>query len=173
MGRLLIAFLLCSWGVLRRPLLYISGYFGRNRQQYYDRLQAVRDNGDWEGWATFFLQGVKAVSAQAARTARLIQLIREEHRQLVGRRISRTASGLSLLDHLFASPMVTVGSAALVIGRSYTTANSLVSSFEELGLLRKVTGAGRNRVYEYRPYLELFETSPSAGSSPVDSAEPR
>ena len=69
--------------------------------------------------------------------------------------------------------MVTVGSAALVIGRSYTTANSLVSSFEELGLLREVTGAGRNRVYEYRPYLELFETSPSAGSSPVDSAEPR
>ena len=69
--------------------------------------------------------------------------------------------------------MVTVGSAALVIGRSYTTANSLVSSFEELGLLREVTGAGRNRVYAYGPYLDLFETSPSAGSPPLDSAEPR
>ena len=173
MGRLLIAFLLCSWGVLRRPLLYISDYFGRNRQQYYDRLQTVRDNGDWEGWMAFFLQGVKSVSTQAARTAGLIQLMREEHRQLVGGRISGTAIGLSLLDHMFAAPMVTVKLAAQVIGRSYTTANSLVSSFEELGLLREVTGAGRNRVYAYGPYLDLFETSPSAGSPPVDSAEPR
>ncbi|MFB3153874.1 MAG: Fic family protein [Candidatus Acidiferrales bacterium] len=127
MGRLLIAFLLCSWGVLRRPLLYISDYFGRNRQQYYDRLQAVRDNGDWEGWMTFFLRGVKAVSDQAARPARLIQLMREEHRQLVGRRISRTAIGLSLLNYLFAGPMVTVGSAALVIGRSYTSSRNFLT----------------------------------------------
>ena len=173
MGRLLIAFLLCSWGVLRRPLLYISDYFGRNRQQYYERLQAVRDNGDWEGWMTFFLEGVKSVSTQAARTAGLIQLMREEHRQLVGGRISGTAIGLFLLEHMFATPMVTVKLAAQVIGRSYTTANNLVSSFEELGLLREVTGAGRNRVYAYGPYLELFETSPSAGKPPVDSAEPR
>ena len=171
MGRLLIAFLLCSWGVLRRPLLYISDYFGRNRQEYYDRLQAIRDNGDWEGWMTFFLEGVKTVSAQAARTAGLIQLMREEHRQLVGGRVSGSA-GLSLLDHLFAAPMVTVNLAALAIVRSYTTANSLVSSFEKLGLLREVTGAGRNRVYAYGPYLDLFETRPSAEKPLVDSAEP-
>ena len=173
MGRLLIAFLLCSWGVLRRPLLYISDYFGRNRQEYYDRLQAVRDNGDWEGWMTFFLEGVKSVSTQAAQTAGLIQLMREEHRQLVGGRISGTPIGLSLLDHMFAAPMVTVNLAAQVIERSYTTASSLVSSFEKLGLLREVTGARRNRVYAYGPYLDLFETGPSAGKPPVDSVEPR
>src|SRR4029077_18136960 len=64
-GRLLITFLLCHEEILKRPLLYLSHYFKLNRAEYYDRLQAVRDRRDWEGWLKFFLQGVAQVAEEA------------------------------------------------------------------------------------------------------------
>src|SRR5262249_24486028 len=82
-GRLLITFLLCERGVLPKPVLYLSHYLKRHRQEYYDRLQAVRDSGDWEGWLEFFLRGVADVSAQATETARRVLLLREDHRALI------------------------------------------------------------------------------------------
>ena len=69
-GRLLITFLLCERGALRKPVLYLSHYFKRHRQEYYERLQAVRDAGDFESWLGFFLRGVADVSVEAADTAR-------------------------------------------------------------------------------------------------------
>jgi len=71
-GRLLITFLLCEKGILKRPLLYLSYYFKRNRTAYYERLQAIRDTGDWEGWLRFFLQGVYEVAQEATATERTI-----------------------------------------------------------------------------------------------------
>ena len=71
-GRLLITFLLCEREVLQKPVLYLSHYFKRHRQMYYERLQSVRDAGDWEGWLEFFLRGVAEVSGQATNTARRI-----------------------------------------------------------------------------------------------------
>jgi Fic family protein len=56
-GRLLITFLLCESGTLQKPVLYLSHYLKRHREEYYDRLQAIRDTGDWEGWLAFFLDG--------------------------------------------------------------------------------------------------------------------
>ena len=156
-GRLLITFLLCWHGVLKQPLLFISDYFSRNRQEYYERLQSVRDTGDWESWIKFFLQAVKTVSLEATKTAGLVQLMRDQHRSLVGREMPSTAAGLTLLDKLFEKPFLKVADVAPIIGRSYTTANQLVASFEKLGLLHEVTGASRNRIYAYSPYFQLFE----------------
>lgn len=79
-GRLLITFLLVESGALHKPVLYLSHYFKRHRQEYYDRLQAVRDNGDWEGWIKFFLHGITDVSAQATETAKRILELRENLR---------------------------------------------------------------------------------------------
>jgi len=157
MGRLLITFLLCWREVLRRPLLYISDYFKRQRQEYYDALQRVRDHDDWEGWIGFFLEGVRAVSLEAAETARKIQSLRDEHRDLIGRKITGTAAGFVLLDHLFQLPMVTVNQVAKIIDRTYPVANNLVENFIQLGLLTEITGQRRNRTYAYNPYLRLFE----------------
>src|SRR2546428_11743174 len=70
MGRLLITFLLCEFKVLREPLLYLSIFFKQHRQEYYDRLQAVRDHGDWEGWLSFFLAGLGNVARDGTETAR-------------------------------------------------------------------------------------------------------
>jgi hypothetical protein len=71
-GRLLITFLLCEGGVLHKPVLYLSHYFRRHRQAYYDLLQSIRDRGQWEAWLNFFLRGVSEVSVQATETARRI-----------------------------------------------------------------------------------------------------
>lgn len=157
MGRLLITFMLCWRRVLQRPLLYISDYFKRYRQEYYDSLQRVRDRDDWEGWMRFFLEGVRTVSLQATETARKIQSLRDEHRELIGREIRGTAIGFILLDHLFEIPLITVNQVAKFISRSYPVANDLINSLVRLGLVKEITGQRRNRIYSYEPYLGLFE----------------
>jgi len=155
-GRLLITFLLCWRGVLRRPLLYLSDFFRQRREEYYSRLQAIRDRGDWEGWMRFFLEGVKSVALEATDTARRIQALRDQHRGQIVEAIGGTATGLILLDHLFQKPFITVNQVSEVIRRTYPVAN-LVASFEKLGLLRKTARRRRNRVYAYQPYLDLLE----------------
>lgn len=156
MGRLLITFLLCWKKILSRPLLYISYYFKENRMEYYERLQRVRDYGEWEEWIIFFLKGVRETSVQATDTAKNIQRMREDHRALLSDQTRSSASSVLLLDKLFEHPFVSVKTIAEIIGRSYPAANALVSQLEELGLLHEVTGQKRNRVYIYKPYLDLL-----------------
>ncbi len=95
LGRLLITFLLTERGVLQKPVLYLSHYFKRHRQAYYDYLQKIRDTGDWESWLEFFLQGVAEVSDQATETARQILQLREQHR-------------LAITEHLAALPEMVI-----------------------------------------------------------------
>ena len=156
-GRLLIAFLLRASKVLRNPTLYLSHYFKKHRQEYYSRLQVVRDHGDFEGWIDFFPEGIRDVSLQGARTARRIQRLREEHREIVAARFQTTNAGLVLLDTLYQQPLLSVNIAKEAIHRSYPVANQLVAAFEELGLLREVSGRARNRGYQYDAYLDLFD----------------
>jgi Fic family protein len=82
-GRLLITFLLTEWGILRHPLLYLSGFFRRHVDEYYRRLQLVRDEGDWEGWLEFFLDGVAETAAEATTTVRAILDLRGRDRQRI------------------------------------------------------------------------------------------
>ena len=155
-GRLLITFLLCAKGVLRRPMLYLSHGFKRRRLEYYDRLQAVRDEGDVEGWVRFFLEAVRDVAREGTDTARRIQSLREEHRTLVTTALKSSTAGFQLLDRLFERPVVTVQLVQELLGRSYPAANDLVAAFVNLGLLREVTGGARNRVFQYDPYVAIF-----------------
>ena len=155
-GRLLVTFLLCERAILSKPLLYLSHYLKRHRAEYYDRLTAIREEGDWEGWLRFFLRGVFEVSEEATRTARAILALREEHRALSAVTAGVGVAGQRLLDVLFAQPLVTVRYVEDRLGLSYGGANNLVRAFEPLGL-REVTGQQRNRLYRYDPYLALFE----------------
>jgi Fic family protein len=155
-GRLLITFLLCHRGVLHRPLLYLSHYLKRHRAEYYDRLTAIREAGDWEGWLKFFLRGVGEAADEATATARAIVGLREEHRGLIqeGR---LGLNGLRLLDLLFQWPILNVNLVRNGLHLSFYTANKLVERFRELGLLEEITGSHRNRRYRYTRYLALFE----------------
>lgn len=155
-GRLLITFLLCHRGVLHRPLLYLSYYLKRHRAEYYDRLMAVREDGDWEGWLKFFLRGVVETAGEATMTAVAITNLREQHRSLVQQnRVG--ANSLELLDLLYQWPLLNVNFVKDKLNVSFYTANKLVERFEDLNLLREVTGGTRNRRYRYVPYLGLFQ----------------
>ncbi len=158
-GRLLITFLLCQRGVLQRPLLYLSHFLKRHRAEYYDRLMAIRNDGDWEGWLKFFLRGVHEVSHQATETSRAILELRERNRQKLG----DNALGVQLLEYLFEQPLVTVRMVERRLRCSFATANKLVDQFDQLGILKKVSRfALRNRRFRYEPYLALFEEAQPA-----------
>ncbi len=156
MGRLLITFLLCWWGVLRRPLLYLSLYFKQHRQEYYEKLQATRDDGDWEGWLFFFLTGVKQVAEQASQTASGIMRLREKHLGLLGAQVGWPA----MLEYMYKVPVFSINMLADFLHRSYPTARKLVYSAQEAGLLEQAFPGKRHRLYVYRPYLDLFEEQP-------------
>ena len=156
-GRLLITFLLTERGVLERPVLYLSHYLKRHRQEYYDRLQGVRDQGDWEGWLAFFLRGVAEVSGEATETTRRVLSLREHHRTLITDRLGRAAgNGHRVLESLFHRPIVTVNQVQEVTGTTYAAANQLVARLTELEVLREVTGYSRNRRFRYEDFVRLF-----------------
>lgn len=159
-GRLLITFLLCEQNILQRPLLYISYYFKKYRAEYYDRLQAVRDSGNWEGWLKFFLRGVYEVAQEAAATARKIVNLKEEHRQLVLSEMGRrSGNAIALLESLYFRPIFTVEHAETITNLSYPNANTLIKDLSNIGLLKEITGQKRNRAFSYAPYLAVFRDS--------------
>lgn len=156
-GRLLITFLLTERGILHKPVLYLSHYFKRHRQAYYDHLQAVRDGGQWEHWLAFFLRGVAEVSAEATETARRILALREQHRAAITEHLGRSAgNGHKVLETLYDRPIVTVAEIQRVIGATYAAANNLVTRLAALGILHEITGYARNRRFRYEPYVWLF-----------------
>lgn len=156
-GRLLITFLLTERAALNQPVLYLSHYFKRHRQAYYDHLQAVRERGEWEQWLTFFLRGVTAVANEATETARRILVMREEHRNAITAHLGRTAgNGHQVLETLYTKPFITVQDVVLITHTTYAAANTLVGRLEKLGILVEFTGYARNRRYQFDPYVRLF-----------------
>ncbi len=157
-GRLLITFLLVEKGLLTKPVLYLSHYFKQHRAEYYDRLQAVRDAGDWEGWIEFFLRGVIEVNREATQTAAAILRMREEYRAKITDHLGRAAgNGQRVMDRLFDHPIVTVGTVREWLNVTPAGANNLVRRLTDIGLLREITGYARNRRFRFDPYLRLFE----------------
>lgn len=154
-GRLLITLLLVHRGILAKPLLYLSYYLKRHRLEYYDRLTAIRADGDWEGWLRFFLRGVAETATEATRLARDIVALREEHRTKL-QAAGASGRGLDLLDFLFDRPVVNVNVVAERLGLSFGGARKLVERFVEAGLLVETTGQQRNRRFGYQPYLDLL-----------------
>jgi len=157
LGRMLITFLLCHKEVLQYPVLYISHFFKRHREQYYDLLQGTRDRGDWESWISFFLNAVATVANEASETARQIVALRESTRSTIVRDFGRAAgNGLEVLETLFTQPIVDVNTIAEQRGLSYAAANDLVRRFVDSGILNEVTGQRRNRLFRFDGYINAF-----------------
>jgi Fic family protein len=151
-GRLLVTLMLCEDGALSRPLLYLSLYLKAHRAEYYDRLTAIRTQGHWEAWVAFFLRGVSLTARAATHTAQAIVSMRDSHRGAV----RRNAKALALLDHLMLQPTVSIKRVAALLGCTHPTAAKLVGDLETRGWLRELTGYGRNRLWRYQPYVDLF-----------------
>lgn len=157
-GRLLITLLLCERGVLSKPVLYLSHYFKRHRQEYYDRLQTVRDDGDFEGWLRFFLTGIATVSDEAALTARRILELREQDRLSVTEHMGKGAgNGHRVLEQLYEQPIMSVPQIQRFLGTTYAGANQIVKRLVKLDILREITGQNRHRRFRYDAYVHLFD----------------
>jgi len=139
-GRLLIGFLLVADAVLSAPILPISGYFERNREQYYDRLQAVRERGEIEEWVQFFCEGVEQQAGQAAARIRSLVEIRERYRRET---INDRSALTSVVDLIFRNPVVTVAAVARHAGVSRPAASAALRRAEERGWLRSAGRWGR------------------------------
>lgn len=156
-GRLLIAFFLFERQLLLRPVLYLSHYFKAQRQEYYERLQATRTDGDWEGWIKFFLKGVGDVSGQATETARQIVSLREEHRSIISDKFGNSAGKANkVLEHLYRRPTISINNVRDELGISFPNASALVDKFVASEILFEITGQARNRRFFYAPYINLF-----------------
>ena len=157
MGRLLIILVLCEQGILGKPVLYLSHFFKMHRSRYYAALQAVRDDGDWEGWMEFFLAGVVQVAHESSETARRIVALREEERERLLHRLGRAAgNALRLHEQLFRTPILSVSAAAQSLGITYGAANRLIGALVREGVLAERTGHARNRRFAYQRYIDLF-----------------
>jgi Fic family protein len=157
-GRLLITLFLVEKTILRKPVLYLSYYFKRHRSEYYDRLQGLREQGDWERWVLFFLEGVASVANLAAETAHKVLRLREDDRQTVIERFERAAATpLRILDELYSLPVAFASRIARSHNVSYPTANHIIQQLEDAKILTEITGKKRNRVYLYNKYMGLFD----------------
>jgi Fic family protein len=156
LGRLLITFLLCTHGILKEPILYLSLYFKSHRQQYYDLLQRVRDQGDWETWLEFFLDGITETSLQAADAAREILRLFEADRHRIEELGRPAASALRVHQILQQKPLIGINEAAEKLKMSQPTVAKSIQHLEELGIVRETTGRQRGRRFVYDEYLNIL-----------------
>ncbi|MDP1698202.1 MAG: Fic family protein [Xanthomonadaceae bacterium] len=156
LGRLLIALLLHAGGALLQPLLYLSLYFKQHRPRYYELLDGVRTQGDWEAWVDFFLEGVEQTATGAVETARrLVTLFQQD-----GQRVQGTGRGaanlLRVLHSLRQRPLCSLRQIAQRTGISFPTATKAMKALQEIGIARELTGQRRNRVFVYDAYLNIL-----------------
>jgi Fic family protein len=177
-GRLLVTLLLCQTRdrpeerVLSRPLLYLSLYLKRYRDAYYDHLQRVRTEGDWEPWLRFFLEGVIDVAGSATDTTRrIVQLVANDRQRI--QTIGRAAGSAQQVHDLIARDVITtIPEATKRLPVSEPTVASAMAHLEELGIVRELTGRTRGRTYAYTEYLGILNegTELPADAGPHASA---
>lgn len=158
LGRLLVTMLLCVEGVLREPLLYLSLYLKRHRPTYYELLDRVRREGEWEEWVRFFARGVEETANGAVTTAQRLQALAAADRariQAIGR---LAGSALRVQESLQARPLATIAGTAEATGLSVPAVSDSMAALRELGIAREVTGRKRGRVFAYDAYLQALQS---------------
>ena len=152
-GRLLITLFLIERDRLSQPLLYLSAYIERNRNEYYGLLQGVRTRGDWRSWILYFLRGVTEISNEAVERAGRLMNLREKLRM----KIAGKRNAVRLLEKLFENPYVTVAGAAKLLGVTNPTARQAVKQLHTAGVLSETTGREWGRLYLAWPILKILE----------------
>ncbi|WP_027718102.1 Fic family protein [Desulfovirgula thermocuniculi] len=156
LGRMLIILLLCAWNILPQPLLYLSPYFEFRRQQYYDLLQGVSTRSAWEDWIVFFLRGVHHQATDAIGRASRLQELQANYRERFQRARAPSAL-LSLCDHLFSLPIISVPEAAKRLNVTYSSAQKYIEALVREGVLQEITGRSRNKLYIAKEVMEILD----------------
>jgi len=165
LGRLLVTLFLCMTGVMCQPLLYLSLYLKTHRADYYRLLQEVREQGAWEAWLEFFLDGVTETADQAFTSATRIVDLFETDRAAIGHHADRSGSVLRLHELLQKKPFLSAPAVRDLTGLTMPTVNAALETLQQLGIVAEVTGRRRGRVYAYRDYLKIL----GEGAEPLHS----
>lgn len=154
-GRLLIVLLMSEWGLLPQPLLNLSVYFERYRQQYYDLLLDVSQQGTWEAWLRFFLRGVSEQARDGIYRMERLREIRIAYQPIVDK--DRNPKRMEkVVDYLFSRPILSIRQASDGLGIPFKTATNYLSKLEQAGILREITGYARNRIFKSDKIINLF-----------------
>lgn len=157
-GRLLIPLYLVNKGILKRPILYLSDYFEKNRLYYYDNLTRVRAYNDLYQWIRFFLSGVIEISKKGVDTFDAILQLQKNLEMKIQTLGTRGTEARKVVEFLYDQPVIDAGKLGAITGRSKATNYKLLVSLEDLGILKEVTGGQRNKLYVFREYLDLFNS---------------
>lgn len=156
-GRLLIILQLIDASILKKPCLYLSDFFEKNKGFYYDSLTIVRNSNDLNQWIKFFLSGIIETAKDGKKTLQSIMTLREEYENKIITLNRRAKNGQKLLLFLFSNPIISVSQASEHLQISPDSANRLIHSFQGIGLLKELTGLSRNRLFVLDEYLNLFK----------------
>ena len=156
-GRLLITFMLLEKKLLSQPLLYLSDFFERYREEYYRLLLNVSQKGDWKAWLTFFLNGVRQQSEDALSTIQKLLDLQNQYKEIaVGRRVPKVVN--RLIDYLFASPVISISALSKTWEIPFPTIQRGVDYLIGKGKLSEITGQRRNRLFVANEIFNIIMT---------------
>jgi len=156
-GRMLIPLILVEAKVLNEPLLYLSVFFKKHRQTYYECLNQVRLTGDWEAWLLFFVDAVAETANQAVNTAKQLNELRQKDKASLTDLGRQSGSAKQIIDALFEHPIVSINKLIELTGLTAATLGKVLDALEkQLGIVKEMTGQKRNRVYAYTAYIQIL-----------------
>jgi Fic family protein len=158
-GRLLITFFLCERGCLSQPLLYLSAFFDKYRDDYYSRLLAISQNGDWRGWIEFFLRGIITQCKDASSDAKKILDLHTEYKARLAETKKIPATAHRLIEEILQNPVISISGLKKKWNLTYTSVKQGVLRLMSIGILEEVTGRKRKKLFVAPKLLELLTTS--------------
>jgi len=158
LGRLMITLYLVSFNLLNKPSLYLSDFFERHKGEYYDHLMAVRTTNNMRAWILFFLEGVQETAKASIQVFKDILALKEqiEREKLPHLHARKQENAAKLMCQLYQAPVVTINAVSDLLDVRHNTASALIRDFEQMGIVRELTGSRRNRLYVFEPYVKLF-----------------
>ena len=156
-GRLLITLYLVSVNLLKRPILYLSDYFERNRNQYFNSLMQVREKNDISQWMKFFLKGVIDVSEQGIDTLSEVMQLQKDVDEKIQSLKSKTHNAKMVINHLYQHPIIDAPKVVSFTGLSHPSAYKLIDDMERLGILMEITGGKRSKSYVFQSYINAYK----------------
>lgn len=157
-GRLMITLYLVEKGLLKKPILYLSDFFEKNRTLYYDNLMKVREKQDINQWFKFFLVGVIETAKNSISTFDKILKLQKDIETRIQGLGSRSVSANTVVKQLYQHPVIQARKVQEITGLSMPTAYKIIEGLEELKVLKEVTGAKRGKLYFFKEYIDLFST---------------
>lgn len=156
MGRLLIVLYLIDKKMIDKPILYLSDFFAKHRNEYYDALDVVRFSGNLDLWVKFFLVAISETAKKSCKTLQDIIDLRQSDESNILILGKRSKNAAILIKEMYSRPIISINNAAIILNISHQSANSLVSELVKMGILKEFTGFSRNRMYVYENYVKLF-----------------